>query len=136
MADVTVPQSFEDKMKARIKDGIGDLITDEELSKMLNRSMEEVFFKRPLIMNPHDRYGSKIEGPSLLEGVVKDLMREKVTAAVNVYIKEHATDVMAAVDKVIQEGAGAAIITAVNQMFSGQMLNLQSNIQNMLSQPR
>ena len=36
--------SFEGRLKARLKESIGDLVTDQDLSNLVNRSLEEIFF--------------------------------------------------------------------------------------------
>lgn len=43
--EVTTAVSFEQRMKDRIRESIGELISDEELQKMVHRGVEEVFFK-------------------------------------------------------------------------------------------
>lgn len=138
MTDIVTNQTFEQRMKERIRDSIGDLISDEDLTKMVDRSLEEVFFKpRP---NPkHAAYynsGEPATIPPLLHELVKEVLEANVQAAVREYIGSHKEEVNAIIQKVVQEGIGAAVLGAMNSMFSHQLMNLQNNISQQISNYR
>lgn len=133
-------QTFETKLKSKIKESIGDLITDEELSKMVNRSMEEIFFaKRPNSKRNSYVYNSSEPEflPPLIHEIVKDCLQPAVNSAVSEYIKSHPEIIKAAVNDVVSAGVGNAVVTAMNMQFQNQLLTFQTNINNQLSsQPR
>jgi predicted house-cleaning noncanonical NTP pyrophosphatase (MazG superfamily) len=138
MTDIVTNQTFEQRMKERIRESIGDLISDEDLTKMVDRSLEEVFFKsRP---NPkHTAYynsGEPATIPPLLHELVKEVLEANVQAAVREYIGSHTEEVNAIIQKVVQEGIGAAVLGAMNSMFSHQLMNLQNNISQQISNYR
>lgn len=122
--EITTPQNFEEKMKARIKEGIGDLITDEELSKMVHRSMEEIFFKE---RTRGDGWRSSTV-PPLMHEIVKELLTVAVTNEVREYIKAHPNEVIAAIKTAIQEGMGNALMSAITQRFQCDLINLHQSI--------
>ena len=124
--EVMVPQTFEDKMKERIRDSIGELITDEELSKLVHKSVDQVFFQ-PVKLKDGFHYK---EGPSLLNGLIGELLTGQVREAVNQYIKEHPDEVIKAVKEVLSSGMGNAVLSALNAQFQSQLWNLQQNIEN------
>jgi uncharacterized hydantoinase/oxoprolinase family protein len=130
MNEIQQSQNFEQKMMERIKDSIGDLITDEELKRLINTGMDRAFLQKKTVS---DGYRTK-EMPSFLEEVVKELLEEKVHDAISVYIKEHADEVLNVVDKVVQTGLGNAMLNAINMQFQSQMYQFQSNIQHQLNQ--
>lgn len=123
---IETPQTFEDRMKARIKESIGDLITDEDLTKMVARSMEEVFFRERRIRRG---YNDDVIPPLLNEIVQKELT-EQVRSAVYAYIHEHGAEVEKIIKDVLQQGIGAALVTAVTHKFQGDMFLLQQNLTN------
>lgn len=130
--------SFEDKLKARIKDQIGELMSDEDLKKLVHGSMNTIFFAKRT--NPkYSAYGyGQSEPPELeplLHEIVKEVLKPSVTAAVNAWVKEHPEDVAKAVTDVMTQGVGAALVSAVSTMFHGDLLSLQSNIIQRLKQP-
>jgi predicted house-cleaning noncanonical NTP pyrophosphatase (MazG superfamily) len=138
MTDIVESKTFEQRMKERIRDSIGDLISDEDLTKMVDRSLEEVFFKpRP---NPkHTAYynsGEPATIPPLLHELVKEVLEANVQAAVREYIGSNQEEVNAIIQKVVQEGIGAAVLGAMNSMFSHQLMNLQNNISQQISNYR
>ena len=139
MADeVVIAQTFEQKMKARIKEGIGDLISDEELSKMVTRSMEEIFFT-PKKNPKKDYYNSREPDtvPPLIHEIVQQCLQPAVNSAVNDYVKTHSEEVLQEINKVVTAGVGNALITAMNMQFQSQLFTFQTNLVNQLSsQPR
>lgn len=124
--EVMVPQTFEEKMKDRIRESIGELITDEDLSKLVHKSVDEVFFKPTKIQ--HGVYHDE-EGPSLLNGLIGELLTGQVREAVNQYIKEHPDEVIKAVKEVLSRGMANALLSALNAQFQGELWDLQQNIE-------
>lgn len=139
MADeVVVAQTFEQKMKSKIRDSIGDLISEEELSKMVTRSMEEIFFT-PRKNPKKDYYNSREPDtlPPLIHEIVKECLQPAVNTVVNDYVKTHSDEVLQEINKVVTAGVGNAMITAMNTQFQNQLNTFQINLINQLSsQPR
>jgi len=81
--DIMQQKSFEEKMKERIKDSIGELITDEELSKLVERAVDEVFFKEQVI---HKSYGRDEYKPSLICDIIEKLLKKSVERNISMYI--------------------------------------------------
>jgi hypothetical protein len=138
MTDIVESKTFEQRMKERIRDSIGDLISDEDLTKMVDRSLEEVFFK-PRSNPKHASYynaGEPATIPPLLHELVKEVMEANVQAAVREYIGSHTEEVNATIQKVVQEGIGVAVLGAMNSMFNYQLSNLQNNISQQINNYR
>ena len=138
MTDIVESKTFEQRMKERIRDSIGDLISDEDLTKMVDRSLEEVFFKP----RPNPKYASYYNAgepatiPPLLYELVKEVMEANVQAAVREWIGSNQEAVNAIIQKVVQEGSGTAILKALDNMFSYQLSNFQANITNQFNSYR
>lgn len=127
---ITESKTFEEKMKERIKESIGDLIGDEDLKKLLDAAMYDVFFKPSKIkVNSWDTK----DGPSFLQEIVKELMEVKVREAIQEYVNTHADEVNKTIDDVVAEGVGSAMIKAMHTLFQKDLWTLQSNIANTLS---
>jgi hypothetical protein len=105
---------------------------------MVDRSLEEVFFKP----RPNPKYASYYNAgepatiPPLLHELVKEVMEANVQAAVREWIGSNQEEVNATIQKVIQEGIGAAVLGAMNSMFNYQLSNLQNNISQQISNYR
>ena len=134
--EVAIPQTFEQKMKNRIRDSIGDLITDEELKKMIDRTMEESFFtKRP---NPkYNHYGNRSTEPEYLppfiHEIVNELVRPSVDKFISEYMKEHSEEMIAAIEKVCSNGIGNAVLGAMDAKLYSQLSSFQFNVIQQLS---
>lgn len=131
--EVTKPQSFEQRMSQRIKDSIGDLISDDDLAKLVKRGIEEAFFaRRPNPARQHS-YNAPDTIDPLIHTVIKELLLPAVTAEVAAYLKQHNEEVLAMVKTVVENGVGNAVVAAMNSQFQMQLYNFQSSITNQLA---
>ena len=138
MTDIVQSKTFEERMKERIRDSIGDLISDEDLSKMVDRSLEEVFFKERANPKRTSYYNSGEPDtlPPLLHDIVKTAMTEQVSEAVKEYIANNREQVDATIKTVLEQGMGNALISAMNGVFSTQLSSLQVNLANQFNSYR
>jgi len=120
-------KTFEQRMIDKVKNDIGDLITNEELSKIVAKAMDEIFFAKKV---EKDYYGNiKSSKPALVEDMVKDLMKPEVEKAVEHYISEHKEEISEMIQTCVQNGMAGAITTAINNFFYMQMNNFTYDIQ-------
>lgn len=133
--EITNPETFEQKLKNRIKDSIGDLISNEDLSKLVHRGVEEIFFQRR--PNPkHNGYSSNtlVTIEPLLHELVRDAIQPAVVAAVETWVQEHHTEMMKVVDEVVKEGVGTAVLEAMNRKLQDPLMHFQGEVYNKLMQ--
>lgn len=122
--NIAKQNSFEERMKERIRDSIGELITDEELSRLVNTATNEVFFKPR-----YEKHGFRTEEkPPFLHEIVKELLRETVRDEVRVFINENKEDVIKQIKDVVSLGMGQALFNSINQMFASSLSNLEGEI--------
>ena len=130
MTNIVENKTFEEKMKDRIKESIGDLIGDDDLKKLLDAAMNDVFFKPSKIkINSYDYK----DGPSFLQEIVKEEMEGKVRDIVKEYVNSHEDEVNKIINDVVSEGIGVAMIKAMNILFQNQLYAFQGNIANQLA---
>jgi hypothetical protein len=122
-------RSFEERMKTRIKEGIGDLLSDEEVKKLIDRGMEEVFLKPTKIKDPRNSYNT-IDGPCLLHDIVAKELQPIVTKCVSDYLADHKEEVIEAANKAIEGGMAKAMTVALDGFFSNTLMNLRNNVMN------
>jgi hypothetical protein len=132
--NATPPMSFEEKLKTRIKDSVGELLTDEDLSALIHKSMTEVFFtRRP---NPEYNYYNKDRPeylPPLLHSLVKECLQPAVNAAVKAWIERNNEAVEESVKAIVTNGVGNAVLTALNNQFQSQLITFQQNLMSSLN---
>ena len=127
MSDETlpaVPLTFEQKMKDRIRESIGELMSDDDLQKILDRSIEELLFKHREVK---DGWQTKFK-PPLMHELVLDHLQPKVTTAIREWIEENPDKVQEALDKALEEGIGEAFIKAFTAIFARAQMNFKEDI--------
>ncbi len=129
--EIAPAQNFEQRMRDRIRDSIGELLSDEELSKLISRSMEDLFFKER-ISKGSSTWDRDTTLPPLMHSIVKELMAEKVRNEVAAWLNAHPEEVKAAIEKVCSEGAGNAVVAAFTSMLAGDFSNFRYNIEQRL----
>ena len=128
---VATQQTFEDRMKARIKDSIGDLITDEDLTKMLERGIEEVFFKEKVVKTGTYYNDTKVV-PPLIHQVVKECLEPAIIRCADRYLATKADEVNAIIQKVVDEGVMQAVNRAFEARLQTHFINFGSQVQEMV----
>ncbi len=127
--EIEKTQTFEEKLKTRIREGIGDLMTDEDLSKLIQKAAHEIFFQERVVKNGF--YDTKTL-PPLLHELVKEQMQGRVDKAIKEYIQSHNAEVLKAIETVMQEGIATAVVKGFSSMTNDKFLNFQSEMMSFL----
>lgn len=128
--ELTVPQTFEEKMRTRIRESIGELMPDDELSKLVHRGVEDVFFKEVTVKDPWGHVLSP--RPGMIYDMVKELLTPRVEAVIREYVKEHPDEVRLAIENVLATGVGTAIVKGFAALFEESLVNLRSDVEGRL----
>jgi hypothetical protein len=137
MNKVTIPKTFEEKMKERIKDSIGDLISDEDLSKLVARSMEEVFFSPSKVKARPESWSNEMkDGPSFMNKLMVELMGEKMEGKIQEWMDAHPDEIIQMIDNTVKAGLGMAMLNAIDMKFQHQLSTFQVNVNQMITQSR
>jgi len=115
--------SFEQKLMERIKDGIGDLMTDDDLKKIVERGIEKALFDKRLVPS-RNSYGSQFEqGPSLVDEIVSKHFESKVRQAVDNWLGENKEVVEKAVESAMKAGIAGCVMQTLDERFRGIFTN-------------
>ena len=127
-SELAEQQSFQQKMMDRIRESIGELMTDDELKQIVDRGMEEALFKPRCFRTS---YGSANEECSLVDKVIKEELHSQMSATVHTWMSENQQVLIDAVQKAAKEGAGKCILSALDyrfeQMFNSALQSLDIN---------
>ena len=124
-SEIVEQKSFQERMRDRIKESIGELMTDEELKTLIVRGIDETFFKEG-----YKQVGWRSEPtPSLMYSILKELLNERVVIAVQEYIKENNEWFMEEITKAFTENLSSTFVKAIQSMFYNALSNFQSNIE-------
>ena len=83
-------KTFQEKMADRMREGIGDLMSDEEIKKLVERGIEEVYFTSYTTMG-RDRYSGRdrtIRHEAIIPTLAKEIYKDIVTEKAREYLKE------------------------------------------------
>ncbi len=112
---LAVPMSFEDKLKGRIRDSIGELMSDEDLKRVIERGIDDALFKPRLTPSGYGGHNTK---PSLVEEAINTHFQAKVREALDDWIKANPEKLQEALDKAVKLGIAGCIDYALEQKFS------------------
>ncbi len=120
--------TFEEKLKGRIRDSIGELMSDEDLKRIIERGIDDALFKTRQVQT---NYGGTSTRPSLVEEAINQHFSSEVRAAVDVWIKANPEKLQQALDNSIKLGMAGCIDYALEQkfgfMFSAAAQQLKNN---------
>lgn len=116
MSAVIQSQSFEERVYEKIRTDIGSLMTDEELKKLVEKSIERMFFTERTVAghNSWDR-GNKLP-PLIFEAVQKAL-----EAKINEQVKQYVLDHSEFYTKAIEDALGKGFLTIARQYFDSMV---------------
>lgn len=134
--ELTPQQSFQEKMKERITKDLGDLIPDEMLQELVNKALEEAFFK-PRKVRVKSGYSEKYESmPSWFEDYVGELLKPMMQKAVDDWIAKPETleRIIEEIQPFVERSTDQVIMSALSNALSKAITNMGYDIQNDLSQ--
>lgn len=123
---IELSKSFDEKIRDRVKEGIGDLLTDEDVKKIVLKIMNEVFAERG---ETKDGYGNiKKDGPMLLHTLVKDEMSSVIKEVLRTYLSEHSEILKEVIQLVLKRNVVSMISGVFNGLLQNEFNNLRSSI--------
>ena len=131
--EITKAKTFEEKMKERIKDSIGGLISDEDLSKLVKKGIEDAFFSKKIKVKRY--YSDKDEyEPIYMESVIKDILGEKIKDISNKYLNENADKLNAMYMEAIKDGFIKMMVAHFDNKINTSLSNINQG-KSWLNQP-
>lgn len=128
--DLTEKKTYQERMADRIRESIGELITDEELSILIKKATEDFFFKPTELKQGF----SSITEPAFIHQVVKELLSEKVEILIKEYFSQNKDTIEELIKEIVSEGIGNALLKAISVKFENHLYDLQYSILNSIPQ--
>jgi hypothetical protein len=108
--------SLEERINQKIHESIGDLITPEDLKRIVERGIESALFQPRQTPRQYGGYDTK---PSIVDEVVTRALETAMRDAVNAWVKDNPEKLEAAVKEAIARGAGESLLRAIDYKFAG-----------------
>lgn len=112
--EIVLQQQFQERVFARIRDSIGELMTDAELKALLNAAFQKAFFE-PAIQS--SGYGT-VRGDSAFIIEIRKLMEPKVSTAMKEWLRDNPELVRKAIDDAIAKGFFGLVQQHLEQQMS------------------
>jgi predicted regulator of amino acid metabolism with ACT domain len=113
--EIATNKTFQDKMFERVRDQMGDLLTDEELKKIVEQAIQKAFFESISI---NTGYGNTTQKPSLFIHLIQEELKVRVNSAVSEWLKANESVVKESIENVIKEGMLKGVIQALESRMS------------------
>lgn len=127
--ELTPQQSFEEKIRDRMRDDIGDLVPDEVLADLMQKAIQEMFFTR----RSTSSYGNKTELPSWFEAETEKLLSIKARETLHAYMEENKDEIESAIRDFIQDGIGQIFSDVLRTSLESAGGNIGFNISNIFN---
>lgn len=89
MSEIATTKDFQQRMFEKIRDQIGDLLTEEDLQKIVNASIQKAFFEpRTVVDNNSYSYRTKEVEPLFVE-LMRTELKPAIQRAADKWIKEN-----------------------------------------------
>lgn len=136
MVDVTAvanAMSFQEKVKERIQSSIGDLMTDEDLKKLVDAAMHDAFFKP---ITSRSQYGGETQQPPFFITLIREELSSKIEKYAKEYIESNAPQFAEIIKEHLDVSFVQAVTRSFNTMFQNDLYQLQNSIFNKLQSLR
>lgn len=114
---IATTKSFQERMFERVRDQMGELITNEELKVIVEHAVKEAFFKERV-----DNSGyNKVTKPPYFVELLQTHLKEQVRETVLVWFKENPEVVTSILDDIVKEGIAKAVMQAIDSRMSAPL---------------
>jgi len=105
MADTSliVAGTFQERIFDKIKESIGDLMSEEDLKRLVEAALQDAFFKERVTKNYQFGSTSEVKPPVLVE-LVEKLLRERVRVAVDAWLATNQDKLAPLIQKMVDDG--------------------------------
>lgn len=111
--ELTNNKTFQERMFERVRDQMGDLMTEAELKTIVDTAMHKAFFEERTEHSGYNTY----KKPSVFVEMMGTELKSRVNSAVDQWLKDNPDVVQKAIEAVVQEGITKAVInTLENRM--------------------
>lgn len=128
--EVVVQKSFEEKMKERVRESIGDLISDEDLAKIVEQGIKSAFFTERKTVDGYGRIDKTI--PPLINEIVVECVQTAVNEKVQQWFIEHEAEVAVILDGIIRDGIVKIVMRSFDSNVHSTMVTMQNSIMHMI----
>jgi hypothetical protein len=124
--EISTTKNFQEKMFERIREQMGDLMTEDDLKALVDSAMKKAFFEPAY---EKDLYGNlRITKDSVFINLIRKEMEIKVSEAIKTWLVEHPEEVSKAIDETIAKGMFSLIQQHIEKITMQPMLQFADQL--------
>lgn len=127
MNEVAVSKSFQERMFEKIKTDMASLMSDEEMKKLVETSIERLYFTGTV--KKQSKYPYEVETEPEIFTVVRKAVEDQIKQQVKDYIGEHSDFYKKAITEVLEKGFTAIALGTIQNMMLAPMTSMQASFQ-------
>lgn len=132
---VTTAKSLEERVREKLHEQIGDLITPDDIKAIVERGIEEALFQPHSITEGSGYHQRTVNVPSLAQKLVEEQLEKQMQAAVEAWIRENSERVEAMIQATLNKGAGEVLVGALDARIGHVFRQAADNLRMMAGLP-
>ena len=124
--------TFQERMFQRVRESLGELLTEEEARALVDRAINEALFKRT-IERERGYHGREVEKPSMFELMVVKESEPMIREAIEKWISENSEEVNKLIREIIEQGITGILSRVITEAFRQPLYQLQGNLSKVIS---
>lgn len=130
---LTKPSTFQQRMYDRIRESLGELLTQEEAQALVNRVIEEELFKDRQVIVGYS-YNQRTEAqPSAFKEMAMEQIKPMIEEAIRQWIADNQESLKQQVNEIVEQGILKACYRALQAEFLKPTLTLQNEVTQVIS---
>lgn len=129
MTDIALSQPLHERVYERIRDSIGDLMTDEDLKILVDKATEKAFFQE----RGTGSYNDKLR-PSLFMEMMEKEMQPLIATALKEWMANNSELVAKTLTDVLEQGAAKMMMRGFDSMLYSAFSDFETRLRSSLIQ--
>jgi hypothetical protein len=132
MTELTKADTFQQRMFERIRESMGELLSEDDLKELLERTIEKSFFEERIVPSSSHYYDRDKKKPSLFQELVTEQVQPMMEKAITAWLQDNSEQVTTTIDAVLKDGLLGALSKAIEYKMQTPILSLRQEISNKL----
>ena len=124
-AEITTNKTFQERMFEKVRDQMGDLLTETELKQIVDQAVNKAFFEPRKVSS--GGYREEIK-PAVFVEMMENELRTHVREALDKWMASNKEIVAQTIEKVIQEGITRAVMQTLESRMSWPLQNFAEQL--------
>lgn len=128
--EIAQKKSFEEKMKDRIKESIGDLIDDEKLTELVEQGIKSAFLEPRPVYSKSTFSRGQIDrhDPPYIEEMLKEFLAERMDAAIIAWCNKNSDKLIKHLKQTLERAPAEAFLASLGKVFEARVSNLHAEM--------